>query len=90
MVSHALELAVAADRDASSEAWVFVAGGLLFSAVARLGGPLTEEDFVAIVHYLIELAEGLRLARSAFDWLSGRAGVEDMLDALFGRFCLGK
>jgi tRNA modification GTPase len=26
----------------------------------------------------------------AFDRLSGRAGVEDMLDALFGRFCLGK
>ncbi len=39
---------------------------------------------------LVQLAEGLRLARSAFDRLSGRAGVEDMLDALFGRFCLGK
>jgi len=36
------------------------------------------------------MAEGLRIARSAFDRLSGRAGVEDMLDALFGRFCLGK
>jgi tRNA modification GTPase len=35
-------------------------------------------------------AEELRQARSAFDRLSGRAGVEDMLDALFGRFCLGK
>jgi tRNA modification GTPase len=35
-------------------------------------------------------AEGLRLARTAFDRLSGRAGVEEMLDALFGRFCLGK
>ena len=39
---------------------------------------------------LVTLAEGLRLARTAFDRLSGRAGVEDMLDALFGRFCLGK
>jgi tRNA modification GTPase len=36
------------------------------------------------------LAEDLRAARSAFDRLTGRAGVEDVLDALFGRFCLGK
>lgn len=35
-------------------------------------------------------AEGLRSARTAFDRLTGRAGVEDVLDALFGRFCLGK
>ena len=35
-------------------------------------------------------AEGLRLARAAFDRLTGRAGVEDLLDALFARFCLGK
>jgi tRNA modification GTPase len=36
------------------------------------------------------LAEGLRVARGAFDRLTGRAGVEEVLDALFGRFCLGK
>jgi tRNA modification GTPase len=36
------------------------------------------------------IAENLRLARGAFDRLTGRAGVEDVLDALFGRFCLGK
>lgn len=35
-------------------------------------------------------AEFLRQARAAFDRLTGRAGVEDLLDALFGRFCLGK
>lgn len=35
-------------------------------------------------------AESLRLARVAFDRLVGRAGTEDMLDALFGRFCIGK
>lgn len=35
-------------------------------------------------------AEDLRTARSAFDQLTGRAGIEDVLDALFGRFCLGK
>jgi len=36
------------------------------------------------------LAEFLRNARGALDRLTGRAGVEDVLDALFGRFCLGK
>ncbi|MFC3175097.1 tRNA uridine-5-carboxymethylaminomethyl(34) synthesis GTPase MnmE [Novosphingobium bradum] len=36
------------------------------------------------------IAEGLRLARVAFDALLGRTTTEDMLDALFGRFCIGK
>ncbi|WP_028968665.1 tRNA uridine-5-carboxymethylaminomethyl(34) synthesis GTPase MnmE [Sphingomonas sp. URHD0057] len=36
------------------------------------------------------VAENLRLARGAFDRLTGRAGVEDVLDTLFSRFCLGK
>jgi tRNA modification GTPase len=36
------------------------------------------------------IAEDLRLGRNAFDRLTGRAGVEDVLDALFSRFCLGK
>ena len=36
------------------------------------------------------VAEALRLARVAFDALIGRATTEDMLDALFGRFCIGK
>jgi tRNA modification GTPase len=36
------------------------------------------------------VAESLRSARAAFDRLTGRAGVEEVLDALFGRFCLGK
>ena len=35
-------------------------------------------------------ADHFRGARNAMDRLTGRAGVEDMLDALFGRFCLGK
>jgi tRNA modification GTPase len=39
---------------------------------------------------LVLVAEHLRLARTAFDRLTGRAGVEDVLDALFSRFCLGK
>jgi len=36
------------------------------------------------------VAESLRLARVAFDALLGRTTTEDMLDALFGRFCIGK
>ncbi len=36
------------------------------------------------------LAENLRLARVGFDALLGRTTTEDMLDALFGRFCIGK
>lgn len=35
-------------------------------------------------------AEGLRRARVAFDALLGRTTMEDMLDTLFGRFCIGK
>jgi tRNA modification GTPase len=36
------------------------------------------------------IAEELRNARLAIDRIAGRAGVEELLDALFGRFCLGK
>ncbi len=36
------------------------------------------------------IAEELRLARAAFDAITGRSHVEDVLDALFGRFCIGK
>jgi len=47
------------------------------AGAASLGDPLV-------------LAEQLRAARLAFDRLTGRAATEDMLDALFGRFCIGK
>jgi tRNA modification GTPase len=39
---------------------------------------------------LLLVAEHLRQVRVAFDELIGRAATEDMLDALFGRFCIGK
>lgn len=35
-------------------------------------------------------AEDLRVARTSFDALLGRTATEDVLDALFGRFCIGK
>jgi tRNA modification GTPase len=55
----------------------------LEEAAAALSNASAGRDCVLV-------AEELRLARSAFDRLTGRAGVEDVLDALFSRFCLGK
>ncbi|HEX8640848.1 MAG TPA: tRNA uridine-5-carboxymethylaminomethyl(34) synthesis GTPase MnmE [Allosphingosinicella sp.] len=39
---------------------------------------------------VIIVAEAVRGARAALDRVTGRAGVEHMLDALFARFCIGK
>ena len=55
--------------------------------VAEAAAALTE---AGAARELALIAEGLRTARHAFDRLTGRAGVEDVLDALFARFCLGK
>lgn len=55
----------------------------LQEAADALRHPSASEDIVLV-------AESLRLARGAFDRLTGQAGVEDVLDALFSRFCLGK
>ena len=57
--------------------------GLVGDAGESLGAIRDGED-------LLLTAERLRLARIAFDRLIGRASTEDMLDALFGRFCIGK
>ncbi|OJW66782.1 MAG: hypothetical protein BGO57_05570 [Sphingomonadales bacterium 63-6] len=56
---------------------------LLGDAFAALGSAAGEDDPLL-------LAEQLRLARLSFDRLIGRSATEDMLDALFGRFCIGK
>lgn len=56
-------------------------------SVEKLGVALGE----AVSHPdLLVKAEALRRGQSAIDRVTGRAGVEDMLDALFGRFCIGK
>jgi tRNA modification GTPase len=44
----------------------------------------TSADDIAI------FAEALRQVRFSFDRLTGRAAVEDVLDEMFRRFCLGK
>ncbi|HET9355336.1 MAG TPA: GTPase, partial [Sphingomicrobium sp.] len=55
----------------------------LEAAAAALEPVAAETDIAIIAHHLT-------LARNALDRLTGAAGVEDMLDALFARFCLGK
>lgn len=55
----------------------------LAEAESELRGASSTADIVLA-------ADRLRNARFGLDRLTGRAGVEDMLDALFGRFCLGK
>ncbi len=45
---------------------------------------------VAQLHDPLLIAENLRSARAAFDRLIGRSSTEDMLDTLFGQFCIGK
>lgn len=60
------------------------------AALAEARGWLTVEAGSREASDLILLAERLRLAATALDRITGRAGVEDMLDALFGRFCIGK
>lgn len=57
---------------------------------AILAVVLDELDAALCIIDPLIVAEHLRTARSALDRLTGRAGVEDMLDALFGTMCIGK
>ncbi|HWK37222.1 tRNA uridine-5-carboxymethylaminomethyl(34) synthesis GTPase MnmE [Sphingomonas sp.] len=75
------------------------AGGLLPSpnviALNRRQGALAAEAARALAVAGAEcdpllVAEELRYALARFDRLTGRAGVENVLDDLFGRFCIGK
>lgn len=57
--------------------------GLIEDAASALSDIDGQDDPLVI-------AEQLRFVRLAFDRLIGRTSTEDMLDALFGRFCIGK
>ena len=57
--------------------------GVLKIVEAELSAARTAQD-------LLIRAEHLRAARQGLDAITGQAGVEDMLDALFGGFCIGK
>ena len=56
---------------------------LCCTATQALRGAAAARDVLII-------AEELRLACASFDHITGRAHVEAVLDALFGRFCIGK
>ncbi|MEQ1547108.1 MAG: tRNA uridine-5-carboxymethylaminomethyl(34) synthesis GTPase MnmE [Chakrabartia sp.] len=55
-----------------------------------LGGVVHDLGEAQDAQDMLIVAEHVRLARLHLDALTGRAGVEDMLDALFGAFCIGK
>ncbi len=55
----------------------------LEEASAALASAESEQDPLLV-------AENLRRVRQAFDALVGRTSTEDVLDTLFGRFCIGK
>ena len=57
---------------------------------AQLAEASCELECVPRSNDAVLIAEHFRAARTAFDRLTGRAGMDDVLDALFGRFCLGK
>lgn len=57
------------------------------SAVATVASALV--DAIGEADLLIA-AEHLRAARGALDRLSGRAGLAEVMDEIFSRFCLGK
>ena len=64
-------------------------------ALGRRQRELVEAAADALAHATslgdpLVVAEHLRTARAAFDGLVGRTATEDMLDTLFGRFCIGK
>jgi tRNA modification GTPase len=58
-------------------------GDLLNEAAAALSDAAAHHDALLV-------AEDLRRARRSFDRVTGKADVEGVLDALFGRFCIGK
>ena len=58
-------------------------------------GAMVAEAHTALFHVeqgqdMLLIAESLRQARLSFDRLLGAASTEDMLDTLFGGFCIGK
>ena len=77
LVQRAIELLPKPGRNAVNERQA----RLLEDAAEALGEPTTDE---------LLLAESLRRARRRFDELLGYSGVEEMLDTLFARFCIGK
>jgi len=55
-----------------------------------LARALVDLDLASEQADLLLAGESLRLARQAFDEVAGRTGTEDLLNSLFGAFCIGK
>ena len=55
-----------------------------------VAGVVEQLDLVIAAQDDLIRAEHLREGRAILDRLTGRAGTEEMLDALFGAFCIGK
>jgi len=84
------------------ELWTAIAqeGRALLPRLDRLILNQRQREHVAIAHTAVAeaaseqdmllFAEHLRVARVALDRITGASDTEAMLDALFGRFCIGK
>ena len=64
--------------------------GLTIREADLLASCQADLQAVATLNDPVLAAERLRGARLALDSISGLAGVDQLLDVLFGRFCLGK
>ena len=65
---------------------IFHLSGNAIDKLGDVGGP----GATIFASVLTDGSENLRSARRALDRLVGRDSTEEMLDALFGRFCIGK
>jgi tRNA modification GTPase len=89
---------LAALRAAIAHEWQSQGGGLLgalrarhAAAWQRAADHLERSWFLLQSAAALELcAEELRLAQTEVEKISGESGVEDVLDRIFARFCLGK
>ena len=81
------EALVAAAKDALPKAGEGVLNARQHDRVSEAHAALVS---ASALEDLLLIGEELRRSRLAFDRLIGRATTEDMLDALFGRFCIGK
>lgn len=84
--------ALATDLAARARGLLPVPGEAALNARQRQAMHRAHEALLGIAgeRDLLLVAEHLRVARAAFDRLLGRSSTEEMLDALFGRFCIGK
>jgi tRNA modification GTPase len=75
-----------------SATWLPATGGVAVNGRHRraLQDALTAINEASSAPDPLIVAEALCAARRRLDAITGRSGVEDMLDALFARFCIGK